>query len=284
MAALAGIAAAHQGDRKAVLDPSASVVRPVRTWTLTYTVGPSGIATNGGLRLGFSSFPQRVFQTPQVDDPKAPNYVTASASREGVELEVDVRKELRGGWMQMENVAVTVAEGRLLEGDTIAVVLGDTTRGSLGGRLQRGVELNAVEVTTLVDSEGDGEFERVAEQPTLDIVGESAVRLDVFAPSMVVAGEPFEIAVVAKDRTNNVAMDFGGTVQVTCPHQPGFRPISVAFPEAGPAAKRVEAKLSGEGVRTFHAESPRNVETMKRVPASAFITCPTPREDQGFHR
>ena len=71
---------------------------------------------------------------PQFGDPKAANYVTASASNGAVlALTFDVKGHLRP-WDKA--LRVKVVRGFLKEGETITVVFGDTSGGSPGMRLQ----------------------------------------------------------------------------------------------------------------------------------------------------
>ena len=64
------------------IEPARAVVKGTGTWTVIYTTGPAGIHRGGGLQINFSGFPTRVFETPQVEDARGANYLTASCSRE----------------------------------------------------------------------------------------------------------------------------------------------------------------------------------------------------------
>ena len=266
-----GPAAAQGGEGSALISPSKALVRSTGTWRLVYTVGASGVAPGGGLRVHASGFPRRVFESPQTGNPGALNFMTASASRPGVELSLRQVSRLKGGWMGVEYAEVKVKGGTLREGDTVTLVFGDTSAGGPGCRVARGNELADVEVTTLVDHDADGSFERIGRQPTLDIVGGQAARLNVLVPSMAVRGREFEISVVAKDASNNVAMDFGGTVMLHCAQEPGWVPLPVSFPESGAATSRVKVRLDQVGVRTLQAAVPDNRVATVSVPAVDFV-------------
>jgi len=279
-----GTARAQDGEGAARMEPNWAEVRATGTWRLIHTVGTSGIVPGGGLRIQFSGFPTRVFAKPQCANPSESDYVTAVASRPGATIDVRPHQVLKGGWMAYEYTnIILIGDTPLSEGDTIAVTLGDTRAGSPGARVQRGNELEKVEITCLSDGDGDGSFERVETQPTLDVVGRQAVRLELFAPSMVQVNEPFEIAVVAKDLWRNVAMNFGGAVCIECPDGSEASTRQVTFPVAGKAAKRVEMHIARPGVFRLRAAVPKQQGNATRVMSAQFLEAVRePRAEDGF--
>lgn len=265
------VVAAREGEGSAQITPPTAVVRSTGTWRVVYTVGAAGIVPGGGLRIHASGFPKRVFETPQTADRGGLNFMTVSASRPDTAFRLQQVSELKGGWMGVEYAEATLEGAPLREGDSVTLVLGDTSAGGAGCRVARGSELADVEVTTLVDHDGDGCFERIGKQPLLDIVGGQAARLDVFTPAMAVTGREFEVSVVAKDSANNVAMDFGGAVELRCVQEPGWGPLPVSFAERGPAARRIRVRLEQPGVRTFRAAVPGTHAPTVSVPAGDFV-------------
>ena len=69
-----GPAAAQGGEGSALISPSKALVRSTGTWRLVYTVGASGVAPGGGLRVHASGFPRRVFESPQTGNPTTSGY------------------------------------------------------------------------------------------------------------------------------------------------------------------------------------------------------------------
>ena len=136
---------------------------------------------------------------PQVRRPGFPGFTTATGSAEGVELEI-----YEGGVPM--TVVAQPAGGPLAPGDTLRFCYGDSSQGGEGSlaRIDSYAE-SFEELLIKTDGNGDGWFEAVADQPTLEILPGPAVRLAVAARSVVDPGEDLEVRVHGLDRQGNLA-------------------------------------------------------------------------------
>jgi hypothetical protein len=116
---------------------------------LTYTVGGSGIADSGGLRLCFRYYSDWDLQT---EDPAGADYVSVRLSERGAlagaapQTDADsprlqVRYDVKGGERPFQKaVIVELEDGYLQPGDTLSLRLGDRRFGGPGTRVQTFVE------------------------------------------------------------------------------------------------------------------------------------------------
>ena len=193
----------HQLYGKACLEPGDEVVAgSYGTWTLTYTAGKQGVATGGRIRIYTDSDSDRA--TPQMDDPAGADYLTIEAPK-AARIGVLVQSVLS---------AVLIVNGRALQpGEQVAVTYGDRSEGGPGFRSQTFQEARHY-FWVDVDSAGDGNSVTLPEPPYLSIVGGWAEKLVVTVPSMVVAGEQFQIQIRAEDAWGNPAAAHRGTVVI----------------------------------------------------------------------
>src|SRR5215467_234070 len=175
---------------------------------LVYTAGTFGIDDTGMVKISWRTTSD--FAKPQFDKPQAANFTTVEASN-GAKLEV---------WYDRLNIRpyantllIRVGRGYLRAGDTLTVRLGDRRQGSPGLRLQTNVE-NNVELRTSVDAFATYEFCELPVQPAFDLIPGPAVRWKAIVPSLVVAGEPFRLAIVAEDMWGNPTEDAEGTLKL----------------------------------------------------------------------
>lgn len=192
----------------AVIQPHNPVVAAhVGTWTITYTVGSKGIKAGGAVRIhwrhccDWGSF--------QVDDPAAPDYVSVSTSDQA-KLEVN-RKEDWDLLPWQQFLEITVKDDQVVEGDPIAVVLGDTSGGSPGTRAQSFIE-KTCEFRITVDPNGDGVFKMIKHSPSLEIIGGLPLKGKIFAPSFVTVNKPFKVTVKLEDEHGNPGSIYKGSV------------------------------------------------------------------------
>src|SRR5215475_10396311 len=164
---------------------------------LVYTAGTFGIDDTGMVKISWRTTSD--FAKPQFDKPQAANFTTVEASN-GAKLEV---------WFDRLNIRpyantllIRVGRGYLREGDTLTIRLGDRRQGSPGYRLQTNVEAR-VELKTSVDAFATYEFCELPEQPWFELVAGPAASWKAIWPSLVVAGEPFRLAIVAEDMWGN---------------------------------------------------------------------------------
>ena len=172
------------------------------TWTLTYTAGKKGVATGGRIRVYTDSDSDRA--TPQMDDPAGADYLTIEAPK-AARIGVLVQSVLS---------VVLIVNGRALQpGEQVAMTYGDRREGGLGFRAQTFQEARHY-FWVDVDTAGDGNIVTLPEPPYLSIVGGEAEKLVVNVPSMVVAGEQFQIQIRADDAWGNPATAYRGLVAI----------------------------------------------------------------------
>jgi hypothetical protein len=202
------LALIQEGGKLGELRFAASDPLESRAWTTieeTYTVGDLPIAPGGGFMLGVAGTGQE--GRAQHEDPKAPAYVTARASRAGVTFERAIEKwnGVHGSVPDTAPLPVFRVAGATLEpGDTVTFTYGDRSQGSKG--LQVPTFSNDVWLLPIyVDPDGSGDFFGLR-WPTIAIVGKPeivAVRL--LGPSVVKRGEPFSVTVRSEDDAMNRA-------------------------------------------------------------------------------
>ena len=177
--------------------------------TLTYAAGTFGIDDTGMIKVSWRTTSD--MSKPQFTDPKGENYTTVEASN-GAKLEI---------WFDRLNIRpfantilIRVGRGYLREGDTVTLRMGDRRQGSPGYRLQTNCESN-VALKTSIDAFATYEFTELPRQPTFDLIPGPAESWKAIAPSLVVSGEPFRLALVAEDMWGNPTADVQAQLEVT---------------------------------------------------------------------
>jgi len=170
------------------------------TWELTFTVGAYAMDVGGGLKIGTRR--QADFGHPQFDNPAADNYATVTCSRDGARFETYF--DHRGHKRPFNAVVVIrLAAGPLYPGDTITVVLGDTSGGSRGLAVQSFPE-TASDFAVFMDPISSGEYKRVyCGSPNFRILTGPSEYYTVVAPTLVQAGKPFRVQVRGNDKFGN---------------------------------------------------------------------------------
>lgn len=176
------------------------IVGSFSTWTLTFTVGTYAMDVGGGLKIGTRR--QADFGLPQFDDPVADNYATVTCSRDGSHF--GTYFDHRGHKRPFNGVTVVrLAGGPLYPGDTITVVLGDTSGGSRGLGVQSFPE-SASDFAVFLDPLSSGEYKRVyCKSPNFRILTGPSEYYSVVAPTLVQAGKPFRVQVRGNDKFGN---------------------------------------------------------------------------------
>ncbi len=219
---------AHMGSIK-LTPPGPFVAGSHVELTLTYTAGTFGIDDTGMVKISWRTTSD--MSKPQFAKPAAPNFTTVEASN-GARLEV---------WFDRLNIRpyantllIRIGRGYLRAGDTLTVRMGDRRQGSPGYRLQTNCE-QRVELRTSVDAFATYEFTELPEQPAFALVPGPAARWKAVWPSLVVAGEPFRLAIVAEDAWGNPTGDADQVVTLV-PSRPvrGLPPSVAIKPGAGP--------------------------------------------------
>ncbi len=164
---------------------------------LVYTAGTFGIDDSGMLKVSWRTTSDMA--KPQFTEPSAPNYTTVEASN-GAELEHWIDRLNIRPWVN--TLLIRVGRGFLRAGDTLTVRFGDRRKGSPGLRLQTNCE-ERFELKVYVDAFATYEFTEIPHSPGLTLVPGPAARWKVIVPSLVVAEEPFRLAIVAEDLWGN---------------------------------------------------------------------------------
>jgi hypothetical protein len=186
----------HMGS--ATLTPSGPFVAGSHAeLVFVYTAGTFGIDDSGMLKISWRTTSDMA--KPQFTDAAAPNYTSVEASN-GAKLDYWVERLNIRPWVN--TLLIRVGRGFLREGETITVRFGDRRHGSPGLRLQTNCE-ERFELKTYVDAFATYEFTELPASPWFELVAGPAARWKAIAPSLVVAGEPFRLAVVAEDIWGN---------------------------------------------------------------------------------
>ena len=165
--------------------------------TLIYTAGTFGIDDSGMLKVSWRTTSDMA--KPQFTEPSAPNYTTVEASN-GAKLEYWIDRLNIRPWVN--TLLIRIGRGFLRAGDTLTVRLGHRRQGSPGLRLQTNCE-ERFELKIYVDAFAIYEFTEIPLSPGFVLVPGAAARWKAILPSLVVAGEPFRLAIVAEDLWGN---------------------------------------------------------------------------------
>ena len=184
---------------QAALSPEGAFeVRSYQTFTLKYTVGRFGLDDNGSIRVVFRFFGD--WGGLQMDDPKAPNYVTAITSL-GTKPSLNFQRVGHSRpWMKA--LTAGISGGYLSEGDTITITFGDTSAGSPGFKMQTFVE-SGFEFKVLVDACAVGHYVPILDKPAISIVPGPPVNWRAVVPTLRRLGETFQLGIKAEDDWGN---------------------------------------------------------------------------------
>src|SRR5262249_47013853 len=176
--------------------PGPFVAGSYQELTIVYTAGKFGIDDTGMLKISWRTTSD--MSKPQFDQPTAANYTTVEASN-GAKLEYWFDRLNIRPWAN--TILIRVGRGYLREGDTITVRLGHRPQGTPGFRLQTNCEAH-VELRMSVDAVAAYESCELAHS-AFDLVPGPVASFKAIWPSLVVAGEPFRLAIVAEDMWGN---------------------------------------------------------------------------------
>lgn len=213
----------------AVIHPDAAVSGQYGTWVVTYTVGKEGIQTGGGIRVQmpdeWHAGPRNSANQLQTQDPVDNNYITAHTSNDEAEIRGIVEFErdnilIKHAKQSMDGrseryvfvVRVLVESGELEEGDTVSIVYGDRSSGSVGYRASA-VSTKPLSILVAVDDNGNNRFQLIQDSPSITVNPSSAVELMVHVPSQAVVNETVRAVVSMVDQEAN-AVHHGATIQL----------------------------------------------------------------------
>jgi len=243
------------GEGSAIVLPGGAPVAVWSTQRVIYTVGSSGIAQGGGVKIQFPKS-WHPASTPLSLDPTGDYYVSATTSRPGAELVlsvahvgIDGRKDI------MDFTAMLTVEGEsLAAGDVITYTFGDRSGGGRGVRTGAKAEIENVRIAS--DSDGDGGYVELAALPQVVTVARSADHLAVVAPSIVTQGTPFELAVVAQDALFNATGSYSGTVSFSSTDQTADLPAPYTFTPADGGIRTFTVTLNTLGAHWITVTDP----------------------------
>ena len=182
---------------------SATADAPLTAWghttlRLRYVVGHHGLDDRGGLKIVLR-FPYDGGDWP-VTDPTATNYVRVTASRPcGFRSEYKAFGDARP-WFRVFKLQVT--GGCLAEGDTVELVIGDTSAGSPGMRVQSFCE-DAWELRVMVDPCATGHFQEVPGSVAFAVIPGPAVTWRAVLPGRRPDGAASWLGLKAEDAGGN---------------------------------------------------------------------------------
>ena len=215
--------------------------RSLQTFRLTYHTGRYGLDDTGSIRIVFRFTADG--GPMQTTDPTAVNYVSAKSSN-NVPLRLHFNADgHQRPWYQA--LTVTVSHGYLREGDTIEVVLGDTSQGSPGLRLQSMCE-TAFTWRVLADVCATGHYVSIAESPTISIVPGKPKIWKAVLPTLRRPGQAFRLGIKAEDEYGNPSDQVGQTLQLRASGAIDGLPETIRF-DKGKRSVVVDGLSCGEG-------------------------------------
>lgn len=262
---MSGVEAQEQFGTASLSPAGRAIAGAYGTWRLAYTVGASGIAVGGAMRIFTES--DTDWGMPQLTDPSQAEYMTVDGPP-GVFLDVLVE--------EIKSVRLRVRGRALRPRETVVVTYGNQDGGGPGSRAQTFLEAKRY-FWVAVDAAGDGAFTTLDDSPYLTIVGGKAEKLVAIVPSTVAVGKPFRLLIRAEDRWGNPSDDYEGAV--TCSAH------GVRMPEVGPTltfqrsdhgVKAVEGCVAlSTGTHTIHVEDAQRGLSARSNPFCATEGTPT---------
>ncbi|MEM7112177.1 MAG: DUF3604 domain-containing protein [Chloroflexota bacterium] len=183
----------------ATLSPTTpTVAGKFGTWTIVYTVGKYGIDSGGQVKIARRLVSD--WGKPQFDKPAEEGYTTVVTDGPA---KIGVSWQPRGYIRpKTPSIVLDIYDGSLRPGDTITVVMGDTSHGSPGIRAQTYLE-SAFEFFVLVDPTNSCDPRPITDRLTLAVVADELESLVCLLPSQAPVGEAVDIFVKGEDRWRN---------------------------------------------------------------------------------
>ncbi len=183
-------------------DPGRVVAGSYQSFVLRYVAGSLGIDEQAGIRISIRD--QSDHGKFQMTDPKADNYVTVQTR---ADLKVKAEFTRKGNVRPYRpTLFIHIDDGALNEGEEIKIVLGDTSGGSRGLRVQTFAEAGS-HFRVEVDPFGAHDYAVLPDLPSFDIVAGAAHRFQLHVPTLLAAGEPFDLRMKAEDEWGNPLRD-----------------------------------------------------------------------------
>ncbi len=256
----------------AEIDPAAPIVAGgVSTWRITYHVGRYGVDDGGVVKFAWRDVSD--WATPQFEDSSAPEYASVSTTGPAsLRAKFEKQRYIRP-WRLC--VTVDVFDDSLSEGDSITLILGDTSGGSPGSRAQTFCK-EAFEFRVAVDWCGTWVYTEVP-SPKIPIVSGPAHRLVILAASETTPDAESWIGIKAEDLWGNPSTAYTGTVQIDAAGLMGL-PERYQFQSTDRGVRRFEGVTARKsGIYRVRATDSENGLVAESNP----LCCV---EDRGIHQ
>lgn len=179
----------------------------VDTWKITYRVGKYGIDDTGSVRIAWRN--PSDWGVPQFTKPSEPGYSSVS-------VEGNAKVSIESDFFErpfVNSIVVTVFDGFLAEGDTISIVLGDKSHGSIGIRAQTFCE-ELHEFRFYVDPFGSRRYQRLPQDIAFPVHSGKATEIHAVAPSFNHGDRAGELLIRALDSYGNIADTFEDLISI----------------------------------------------------------------------
>lgn len=236
------------GQGTAYVTPKNPVIAgTANSWAITCAAGPGGISAGGGVMLQIS--PWWGWSTPQNSDPNRPGYTTAQTEAEGVGVEFTAYPDLY-------YAVAKVVKGKLKGGQKITFIYGSPVKSESDAGKAVADPYAEENATFLIktDGNGDGIFAPIKQSPKIAIIGGPAVKLIVTAPSLVVEGEPFRVAVAALDAAGNRSSFYKSKLIIRLIGTAAVAPDEIDILPDDLGANSFSATAADEGIALFEVE------------------------------
>ncbi len=197
----------HIGTFECSVEGGKLVVGMPNTIRLRYTVGSYGIDDGGA--VCFVQHGVTDWQKINLENETALGYTTVKCNAD-VKLIVTTNDGMRPYETEIQ---VKVRDGCLKEGDYIEILMGDTSKGSLGIITQTVAERSHL-FFTRVDPVGSGRFELAGESKSVRVESGEIADYDIILPSSVIPGQRFDVKIRVLDDYGNRCETFEGDIEI----------------------------------------------------------------------
>ena len=178
------------------------------TWRIVYHAGRYGVDDGGVIKIAWRDVSD--WEAPRFDDPAAPGYASVSTTGPASLRPAFEKQRYVRPWRRC--VTIDVFDDSLAEGDTVTLILGDTSGGSPGIRAQTFCK-DRFEFRVAVDWCGTWVYVEVP-SPAVPIVSGAPRKLVAVCASETASGESAWVGIKAEDVWGNPCRDYTGEVAV----------------------------------------------------------------------
>lgn len=179
--------------------PKMAEVRSYQTFRIRYTTGKLGLDDTGSVRIAFRLISDA--GALQTTDPAGANYVSATSTGQG---KLRLKYDSNGGQRPWnETLTIYQSGGYLKPGETIDIVIGDTSGGSPGLLMPTFLDSGRV-FRVMADVQATGVHVPVPSEPLfVTVVPGPATRHLAVLPTLRRPGQSFHFGIKAEDRWGN---------------------------------------------------------------------------------